>query len=149
MSVPQVSDWSTGHDISTAGWSLGLYQPSPETKGYWDGVAKGKLLLKWDPQTREYFHPRRIANPGTGSFDLEWKPASGRGSVYSFSTIHRAPTPKLQKSTPYTVGLVELEEGVIMFTRFFSEKEIRIGAQATVEFRRLEAGVLLPVFILS
>ena len=80
-----------------------------------------------------------------GSDALARKRASGRGEVYSFSEVHRAPGPAFAKGTPYVVGLVRLEEGVHLFTRFV-DGPVEIGTKVRVDFRKLELGNLMPIF---
>ena len=147
MSEAAIADWSRGVPLKAADWFIGLYQPSPETAGYWAGVTRRELLLKYSPTAKRWYHPKRIVCTETGSADLEWRRASGRGTVYSFSEVHRAPGPVFASAVPYTVGLVRLEEGVHLFTRFIADPgPITIGAPARVDFQVLEGGVLLPVF---
>jgi uncharacterized OB-fold protein len=140
-------DWSRGLPLKAGDWFIGLYQPSPETAGYWEAVARRELVLKYSPAASRYYHPKRIVCTETGSPDLEWRRASGRGTVYSFSEVHRAPSPAFAAAVPYTVGIVALEEGVHLFTRLIAgSSPIAIGAPVTVDFQVLEGGVLLPVF---
>ena len=140
-------DWSEGQRLMAGPYFLGLYQPSPETTGYWDAVRRGELVLKWCPHCAKAFHPKRIVCTDCGADDLAWKKASGRATVYSFSEVHRAPGPPFTDGTPYTIGLVCLEEGVHMLSRLFAEPgPVAIDAPATVDFRILETGQLLPVF---
>ena len=142
-----VADWSRGVPLKAGEWFIGLYQPSPETAGYWEAVARHELVLKYSPAADRWYHPKRIVCTETGSTALEWRRASGRGTVYSFSEVHRAPSPVFASAVPYTVGLVELEEGVHLFTRFIADSgSIAIGAPARVDFQVLEGGALLPVF---
>lgn len=53
---------------------------------------------------------------------------SGRGEVYSFSTIHSAPA-GFEKCVPYTVALVRLEEGPLVTAQLtdVDEKDVYIG----------------------
>ena len=130
---------------------LGLYQPSPETTGFWQGVERSELRLKWCGACDRHYHPRRIICPRCSSTDLDWKIASGKGKVYSFSEVHRAPTKAFAKGAPYTVGLIETAEGVHYFCRIFAQAGARIAvdAPAKLEFRVLENGHRLPVFVVA
>ncbi|GGJ05499.1 Zn-ribbon domain-containing OB-fold protein [Neoroseomonas lacus] len=148
--APQKVDWSRGVPLRAGDWFIGLYQPSPETVGFWDAVQHGELVLKYCPACDKCFHPKRIVCTDCGSADLAWRTASGRGHVYSYSEVHRAPSGDFAGSTPYTVGIVALEEGVHLFTRLIAEPEpIAIDAPVTVDFRVLELGQLLPVFVVG
>lgn len=140
-------DWSKGVPLTAGGFFMGLYQPSPETVGFWDGVARDELHIKRCRACDRLWHPKRIVCTHCGSSDLGWHRADGGGEVYSFSEVHRAPTPAFAGSVPYALGLVKLSEGVHLFTRFFAEPgALRIGAAARVDFRVLELGQKMPVF---
>lgn len=147
-------NWAEGLPVRVGEMFIGLYQPSPETAGYWEGVKRHELLIKHCPHCNKLHHPRRILCSGCGETGLGWKQAGGKGKVYSFSEVHRT-TGEFSPSTPYVVGVVELEEGVHMFTRFVprhgdaDNSGIRIGAAVSVEFQVLEQGMLLPVFRLA
>ncbi len=61
--------------------------------------------------------------------------------------MRRAPGPPFTDGTPYSIGLVCLEEGVHMLSRLFAEPgPVAFDAPATLDFRILETGQLLPVF---
>ena len=141
-------DWSQGFEVIAGHLHLGLTEASPETTGFWEGVARDELMLKRCLGCRCYLHPRRMACPDCHNAGVEWARASGTGQVYSFSTIYRSPNPELAKSVPYCVGIVHLREDVYLFTRFIVEQgtEPEIGDSCQLEFRILEGGQKLPVF---
>lgn len=140
-------DWSKGIPLTAGDYFMGLYQPSPETAGFWEGVANDELRIKHCRDCGRLWHPKRIVCTHCGSSDLDWKKADGRGEIYSFTEVRRAPTPAFAASVPYALGLVKLVEGGFLFTRFFGEPgTIRIGAAVTVDFKVLELGQKLPVF---
>jgi uncharacterized OB-fold protein len=88
-------------------------QPDAVTQPFWDGVAAGKLRLqRCRGCARHVFYPRPVC-PYCTSADLEWIDASGRGTVHSFTIVHRAPP---GFDPPYAVALVDLAEGVRMMT---------------------------------
>lgn len=144
----RVPDWSGGQKVMAGDLFLGLYQPSPETVDFWEGVKRRELLFRHCECGRTH-HPRRMICSACGSTKLGWKKSAGNGKVYSFSEIHRAPTPEYSKSVPYTVGLVETGEGVHFFCRIIKGEgaDIRVGAPAKLDFRTLENGYFLPVFV--
>lgn len=142
-------DWSQGIPVNIGPWQVGLTEPSPETAGYWEGVASHELRLKRCTGCGKTHHPRRILCWQCGSTEMTWVRASGSGAVYTFSTIHRAPNPEFQDEVPYTVGIVMLDEGVPLFTRFLHDEEgaagaIVVGARVEVDFQDVH-GTLLPV----
>jgi len=69
--------------------------------------------------------------------------------VYSVSTLYRAPTPELAPALPYHLGIVELDEGVYLFTRFETVPggaAPGISDPVEVAFAESEEGRVLPVF---
>lgn len=75
-------------------------------------LAEGRFMLLRGKQSRACFFPPRVAEPRTGSTDLEWVEASGKGVVYSATIISQKP-PKPN----YNVVLVDLEEGPRLMSR--------------------------------
>lgn len=142
-------NWAEGFPVQMGDRVLGMTETSPETAGYWEGVDQEELRLKHCADCGRFLHPRRIACSNCASLHLEWRRVSGRGRVYTFSQVFRAPRPEMRASIPYFVGIVELDEGVHLFTRLFPEPgaQVCIGAPVDVDFRYLEVGGKLPVFI--
>jgi uncharacterized OB-fold protein len=128
-------------------YQVGLTETSPETAGYWSGVARGELMIKLCTSCGRRLYPRRMFCPECASDALDWVVAGGGGHVYTFSTIYRAPSSELE--VPYTNGIVELDEGVHLFGRLVGKdhERIRIGDRVQVEFASVVPGEdPLPVY---
>lgn len=69
-------------------------------------LAEGKLMLQRSRSSGRFVHYPRIAEPGSGTSDLEWVEATGHGVVYSTTIVRPRPP-----AAPYAVVLVDLEEG--------------------------------------
>lgn len=54
---------------------------------------------------------QRFACTTCGSRQLAWWDAAGTGTVFSVSTVHRAPADAWRALAPYTLVLVDLDEG--------------------------------------
>jgi uncharacterized OB-fold protein len=116
-------------------------QPNPETQPYWDAAASGKLLIKKCADCGEvHFYPRAIC-PFCFSARTEWQEASGRGTIYTYSVMRRAPV-------PYAIAYVSLAEGPTMMTNIVDcdLDGIRIGQAVRVVFKPSEGGALVPMF---
>jgi len=116
-------------------------EANPETRSFWEAAAQGRLLIKKCASCgRVHFYPRAIC-PFCGSDKTEWVPASGRGTVYSYSVMRRVPV-------PYALAYVTLEEGVSMMTNIVDcdLEAIRIGQPVTVVFKPTEGGPPVPMF---
>lgn len=126
-----------------------LPRPSAATKPFWDGCREAVLRLPWCRACgRPHFFPRSLCPfcLGTG---LEWRPASGRGRVWSHSTVRLSFWGKaFDDSLPYVVAMVELEEGVRMLSNVVgcAPEEVRIGMPVAVTFDPVTPEVTLPRF---
>ena len=85
--------------------------PDADSKTYWEALRQGHLLLQHcaDCGNVQAYHQAICRKCGSARFAC--RPASGNGTVYSFSVVHRAPGPAFRDDTPYAVLLVELDEG--------------------------------------
>lgn len=117
-----------------------------ESKPYWSGLQEGKLLIQYcDDCCQSIFYPRTLC-PNCFSENIRWQEASGFGKIYSYTVVHQAFGP-FRKETPFVVGIVELDEGVRMMTRFLGKREdIVIDKRVSVVFTEIEENVVLPYF---
>lgn len=124
-----------------------LPAPDAHTAPYWEAAHGHRFVLPHCEECGRYhFYPRSLC-PFCRSARLIWSAASGRGTVYSFSVIHRAPSPAFAGDVPYVVATVALEEGPHLMTNIVGCKtdEVRIGMAVVVDF--LDIGdETLPVF---
>ena len=105
-------------------------------------LKEGRFMIQRGRSSgRHHFYPRAI-EPGTGNDDLEWVPASGRGTVYS-STVVRTKPPAL----PYNVALIDLAEGPRMMSRVggLAAPDVRIGMAVQARIAEVD-GVCCVVF---
>lgn len=78
---------------------------------FWEALRSHRMVLqRCDGCGRYRFIPGEIC-PHCHSRAATWTPVSGRGSVYTYTVVHRAPTPAYQAHAPYVLAQVELEEG--------------------------------------
>ena len=92
-------------------------------------LEKGELAYQWSPEAkRPVFYPRLVC-PFTGSTALEWRVASGLGSVYSTTTVHPV------EGRPYNVALIDCDEGFRLMSRVedIEPQDVKIGMR--VRFR--------------
>ncbi|MGH2492832.1 MAG: Zn-ribbon domain-containing OB-fold protein, partial [Candidatus Limnocylindria bacterium] len=119
----------------------------PDTQPFWDGARRGELLVqRCVTCAHVQFYPRALCMRCGGA--VEWIAASGRGSVYSYTVVHRAPHEALEPLVPYVVALIDLEENVRMMSRLrgVAPEAVRIGQSVRVAFERLSDEVTLPIF---
>ena len=90
--------------------------PSIELKPYWEGLRQHRLLVQRCDACRQYWFPPSTHCPHCTSPDFSWTPVSGRGKIFSYVVYHRVYHPGFANEVPYTVALVELEEGPRMIS---------------------------------
>jgi uncharacterized protein len=111
-----------------------LPTPSPLTAPYWEACARGELALQECTGCGRFVHFPEPACPYCGGTDLPYSSVSGRGTVHTFSVIHRTFLPGFE--TPYVVAWVELAEGARAFGNIIGlpPEEVRIGMPVRVCF---------------
>lgn len=125
-----------------------LPMPDADSQAYWRGIQEGKLLLQHCQACAHVQYYQQAICRACGSDRLEHRAASGRGKVYSFSVVHRAPGPAFKQDTPYAVILVELEEGPRMISSLVGADPSLVGFDMAVELvcEPAGGGVSLPRF---
>ena len=114
---------------------------SQETQAYWDAAAKGKLLVRKCTSCGQLHHYPRTICPFCFSDKTEWIEASGRGTIYSYSVMRRAPV-------PYAMAYVTLAEGPRMVTNIVGvhAADIRVGMPVRAAFVPTLGDWSVPVF---
>ena len=117
---------------------------NPEVQPFFDAAKQGKLLVKRCAACNEFHHYPRAICPFCGSDRTEWKEASGRGVIYSWSVLRRA-------NPPYALAYVTLAEGPTMMTNIVDcdLDKIRIGQNVKVVFKPTDGGPPVPTFTIA
>ena len=123
-------------------------EPTPDTQPFWDGCARGELMLQRCRTCGEpYFYPRPVC-PACGSTDVEWFIASGLATLYSYVINHR-PARGFEADAPYAIAVVELAEGPRMMTNIVgvpnTPEDLILDMELQVTFER-RGDISLPVF---
>lgn len=85
-----------------------LPRKEPFNQPFWEGMEQGEFRVTKCQDCGDW---NWIPYPGCRSClsqNLEWEPVSGKGTLMTFSVVHRGPP--TFGSDPYGVALVELEE---------------------------------------
>jgi hypothetical protein len=130
------------------GYEGPLPKPDQDSAEYWAAARRHELVLQQCSACGRFrFYPRAVC-PHCLSEKFEWRPSSGRGRIYSFTVIHRPPSPAFRDRVPYVLALVELEEGVRMMSNVVGcdPQAVEIGLRVEVTFEDLTPEITLPVF---
>lgn len=116
---------------------------------WFDAANRHKLLIQKDPVTDAVqMYPRaRVA--GFPEREPEWVEASGRGTLYSFTVVHRSIHREFASVTPFVIAIVDLEEGARITSWVVDTpiENIRCDMALKVVFREIHPGVTMPCFI--
>ncbi|MGN6770416.1 MAG: Zn-ribbon domain-containing OB-fold protein [Rhizobiaceae bacterium] len=128
-----------------------LPRPTAATRPFWEACNREELLLAHCEECGNDFYYPRLACPNCGSSRIGWRKSAGRGRVFSFSHVQMSfHGPAWETQLPYTVILVELDEGPRMLSRLVddSRADVRSGDPVEVVFPEID-GQKLPYFRLS
>ncbi|MCX7314892.1 MAG: OB-fold domain-containing protein [Alphaproteobacteria bacterium] len=90
--------------------------PTHTSAPFWDAGKRGKFMLQYDPAAKKYqFFPRPVSIY-SGSDKLEWREASGRGTLVARTNV-QVPLRGFEKLVPFVLAAVNLEEGVRVVAR--------------------------------
>jgi uncharacterized OB-fold protein len=122
----------------------------PEVKPFWDATAQGQLVLPTcDECSTVIWYPRPFC-PSCASTHVSWVPASGRGTVYSFTVNRRgvADLPAYRDAGLYVLAYVELEEGPRVMTNIVDgdPDSVHIGQKVEAVFHDTGEGTALLRF---
>jgi uncharacterized protein len=118
--------------------------PGPDDQFFWDGVARGELLIRVCSQCGRHQHPPSPMCPNCGATTWATHPASGRGTVHSW-IVSKHPTEP--EALARVVALIELEEGVRLVSNLQGVAVAEIVNDMPVEVVFTDAGgVRLPQF---
>jgi uncharacterized protein len=120
---------------------------TPETAHFWEGTRSGELRLQKCAACSHVYFPPRPFCPQCASTKVGILRASGRATLYSYVIHHRA-TPGFVP--PYSIAVVQLEEGPRMMTNIVETKQtpeaLQLDMPLEVVFQRMNDEISLPLF---
>jgi uncharacterized OB-fold protein len=80
--------------------------------------------------------------------NMEWKEASGRGKVFTYTIPHWVFHPGFKNEVPYIYALIEMEEGPLFSSNIIdcSPSEIKVDLPVEVIFEDVDGEFTLPKF---
>lgn len=119
--------------------------PTPDQQFFWDGVARGELLVRECAQCRRLAHPPSPMCPQCGSLDWNTRELAGTGNIMSW-IVSKHPTE--DDADARIVVLVQLDEGSRLVANMTDTAvdDVRNGMRVRATFAEVD-GVHLPMFI--
>ena len=146
---PQVN---AGPDAAARAWTKPLPNIDVDNEAFYEGLRRHELLL-WTCRTcgSQYWPKSFCINHDNEPWaaNLEWRPSSGRGTLFAFNVHRWAFHPGFQDELPYAYALVELAEGPLISSTFVDRlpAPADVGSPVEVVFEDHPApGFTLPRF---
>jgi uncharacterized OB-fold protein len=107
-----------------------------ETRGFWEGTAAQELRVQVCDACAHRQLPGGPCCRECLSDQVTWVRASGRGTVFSFTVVHKALHPAFAALVPYVLADIQLEEGPILTSNVTdaAPHEVSIGMPVEVWF---------------
>ena len=120
----------------------------PWAQPFWDAAKEHRLILQHCRECDRPIHYPRVVCPHCGAEELEWRPATGRGRVYSFTVVENNAPSAFLADMPYVVAVIDLEEGVRMLSNVVGADadELRCDMPVEVVFDDVDERFTLPKF---
>ena len=115
--------------------------PTALSGPYWEAAAQGRLVVQCCSACGTLRHYPRLICDRCYSDAVHWVPASGRGSIHSWTVCHHAFHPSFAGELPYVLVTIDLEEGVRTLGRWRGDATLAIGLPVTGRFEAREGGV--------
>ncbi len=122
--------------------------PDAVSQPYWAAAAQGTLKLQRCTKCGAIRHYPQLVCSTCYSLDVEWIQASGNGTVHSWTVAHHAFHPAFKADLPYTLLIVDLEEGPRAMGRLdpASTTKLRLGLPVRISFGDDHLPTFTPTF---
>jgi len=101
--------------------------------GYAQACASGKLLFQKCPVCLSAQLPISRACASCGHIGLDVCESSGRGTIHSYTVVHRAPSAFFKEAAPYSLALIDFDESFRALMQFMGAGP-QIGERIVVRF---------------
>ncbi|MDT7766072.1 MAG: uncharacterized protein QOC63_5492 [Mycobacterium sp.] len=107
----------------------------PLTGPFFEAAAQGRLVVQRCNSCKALRWPPLSGCPECRSRDTAWVEVAATGTVWSFVVYHRAFAAELRAHIPYTVLMVELDDGPYLVGRLMDgAAPVAVGARVAAEF---------------
>ena len=126
--------------------------PGPERDAlntpYWDSLSNGVLSFQRCKACGHVWLPARSECPHCLANDWRWMPAAGGAKLISWVVYHMAYHPAFANRLPYTVAVVELDEGPRLISNLVNPSDtvaLKIDQRLRLVIEN-ESGTAVPRF---
>lgn len=126
-----------------------LPEITPDGEPFWKGTKRHELLMpRCDDCGRMFFYPRSRC-VYCFSTNIRWEKVSGKGSIFSYTIVHRTPFEGFD--VPYVLAVIKLDEGPMLLSNLIDceLEKIAIGDSVEVVFEDVTEEITLAKFKIS
>ena len=118
------------------------------TEEFYGFCKNGELRFQRCDDCGTWRHVPREMCAECGSWKWQWQRASGRGTVFTWTTVERPLHPAFRDSAPYAPVVVEMDEGVRLLSEMVdcAPDQLEIGMAVEVAFDAITPEITLPKF---
>jgi uncharacterized OB-fold protein len=111
----------------------------PLSAPFWEAARKGRLVIQRCASCGALRWPPLVGCPECRGRDTTWDEVDPNGTIWSFVVYHRAFAAELKNEIPYTVVMVELDDGPYLVGRLVDgDIPPSIGDRVTAEFTEID-----------
>jgi uncharacterized protein len=118
------------------------YASDPDTAGFFAFAKQGQLALRFCVSCGRALHLPRAYCSLCGSWEGEWRPITGEGSLHSWTRVEHSLHPAYP--APYTIVLVDVEGPARLVGYLPGAPELSAGQRFRVWFDDIGNGVIIP-----
>lgn len=120
-----------------------MIERDAKSSEFFDAAAEASLVIRRCAGCHQFLPPEAVVCTTCAGADLTWVPAKWSGVLASYTVVHRAPHPAYR--VPYTIGIVELDEGPWLHARIRASNPA-VGLPVRAVFQHPGNGESFPVF---
>ena len=115
-----------------------------DTGGFFEAARRGELVVRACSSCGTLLHLPRAFCHRCGSWDGEWRPVAGTGTLHTWTVVDHQVHPAYP--VPYTIVLVDLDDapGVRLLGHLPGSPDLQAGMPMRVRFDEIADGVVLP-----
>ena len=119
-----------------------------DSEPYWQSLRAHNAKLQKCTNCGRFRFPPSPSCYYCGTFGGNWEEISGKGTIYSWAIINHPIDKRLASDVPFTIVLVDLEEGPRIAGRLIGvdKEQIKAGIPVKVRYDDLDAELTLLNF---
>jgi uncharacterized OB-fold protein len=103
---------------------------------FWESLRRREAAVQKCSSCGAWRYIPKERCPKCYSADWQWTAISGRGEIYTYTVVRRAPTPAYQAEAPYVIAHVTMDEGFRMAAILsgVDPDDVRIGSRVKLVY---------------